>query len=92
MERSRQSADREQSDLGHMPVLGSVGGVFWDSWAKARLSIQTKRREFGKFYGGSYLRTAQGNAVEAQEFVDHKGYWEIILGISVGCYLVCALS
>lgn len=30
------SAERERQDLGCMPLLGSMGGVFWSSQAKAR--------------------------------------------------------
>lgn len=28
---------RERWDLGYKPVLASIGGVLWGSWAKARL-------------------------------------------------------
>lgn len=34
---------RECQDLGHIPLLGSVGGVLWGSLAKTNWSIQTKK-------------------------------------------------
>ena len=34
-----------QQDLGHMPLLGSVGRVLWGSWAKDGLGY-SKRVEF----------------------------------------------
>lgn len=42
--------ERERLDLGHMPLLGSVGGEFWGSWAKASLvNSNLKKHGFGKF-------------------------------------------
>lgn len=41
--RSRQDADREQQDLGHLPLLGPVGGVLWGSWIRPDWSIPTKK-------------------------------------------------
>lgn len=35
--RSMQSADVERQDLGHMLLLGSMGGVLGGTWAEARL-------------------------------------------------------
>lgn len=53
MGRSRQGAgrEREQQDLGHMPLLGSEGGVLWSSWAKAGLAnSKQKEQVFGELF------------------------------------------
>lgn len=47
--------ERELQDLGHMPLLGSVGGVLWDSQARARLvSSNPKQQSFGKLFWGLF--------------------------------------
>ena len=35
MQKSRQSTDRKNQDLGHVPLLRSVRGVLWGSWCMA---------------------------------------------------------
>lgn len=40
----REQAERGGQDLGHMPLLGSVGGVFWGSHAKDRL-VDSSQKE-----------------------------------------------
>ena len=36
-ERSRQTAQKETGRMGHTLLLGSLGGMFWGSWAEAEL-------------------------------------------------------
>lgn len=50
--KSRQSSERDKQDLGHMPLLESVGVVLWGSQTRARLVISNSKKSFGKFHGG----------------------------------------
>lgn len=51
---------RVQTDLGHMPLLGSVGRVLWGSQAKTRLvNSNWKRRTLVTSVVGFYLRGTQ---------------------------------
>ena len=62
---------RQRQNLGHMPLLGSVGGVLWDSQAKAGLVNSKQKSRVLVSYMGSHLR---GWPWEAEETVDHKVY------------------
>ena len=57
-------AERERQDLGHMPLLGSVGGVLWGSQAKSRLVDSNQKEGFRLTLRGSYLKgTLAGEAL-----------------------------
>lgn len=69
--RSRQSAKREARP-GHMPLLGSLGGVFWGSRAKLLVNSNQKSRVFAKLCWGLIKRASRkGNG--RQETADQKG-------------------
>lgn len=52
---------REQENLGPMSLLGSMSGMLWGFWAKARLvNSNPKEPGFDKPPGGSYLRPWDG--------------------------------
>lgn len=46
---------RERWDLGYKPVLASIGGVLWGSWAKARLVNSNQKSRGLVSPVGSYL-------------------------------------
>lgn len=63
-----------------MPLLGSVGEVLWDSWAKARfVSSNQKEQDFGKCHGDLIQVAHRGSPWEMGETTYHKGSWEIVL-------------
>ena len=82
MGRSRQSADRERQDLGHMSLLGSVGGVVWCSPAQGRfVNSLCKRRALVSSTVGSYLRGTQEEGTEKQgRILITRAVGEIISG------------
>lgn len=54
-----------------MPLLWSMGRVFWDSWANAGL-VNSKPKEwgFGKLSGQH-----KGKTLGGREIVYHQGFW-----------------
>ena len=76
MGRSRRRADRDRQDLGHVPLLGSMGRVLWSSWTEARLvHSKQKNRVLVSPMGVLTKGHVRGRHWEAGETVDHKRYW-----------------
>ena len=59
---SRVQLEGEAQELVHMPLLGSVGGVLWDSQAKARLVNSNQKKKGGVLVSSavSYIMGVQG--------------------------------
>lgn len=73
--------ERETQDLGYMPLLGSMGGMLWSSWAKAgSVNSNQKSRVFvsptGVLSKGHIRHTGPGRG----ETVDHKAVGKVISG------------
>ena len=62
---------REWQDLGHMPLLWSMGRVFWGSWAKTGL-VNSKPKEWGL---GKLSAQHKGKTLGGRETVYHQGFW-----------------
>ena len=69
-------AENKQQNLGHMLLLGSVGGVLWDSWAEAGLVTSNPKEQVlvssPAVLSKQYTR---GRSWEAGETVYYKGHW-----------------
>lgn len=64
----------ERQDLGHVPLLGSVGGIIWGSQAKCGLVNSNQRTsDVNPCRVLSKWNTWEG--IGRQETVDHKGCW-----------------
>lgn len=70
----RVQAGTARQDLGYMLLLGSVGGVCWGTWAKARLvSSNPKELGFGKLCGRLLREVQRGKPWEVGENAYHQG-------------------
>lgn len=68
-------AQTERQDLGHMLFLGSVGGVLWGSWAKARLFNSNWKSGVLVSSTGIISKGTGGRPWELEESVSHQGCW-----------------
>lgn len=89
----RVQAGTARQDMGYMPLLGSIGGVFWGTWAKARLvSSNPKKLGFGKLCGRLLREVRRGKPWEVGENAYHQGGGVVQTGSymhcgSLGCYV-----
>ena len=61
-------------DVGHLPLLGSMGGVIWDSQARAMLMISNQKS--GVWHGDLLQGVHQPYRYwQSEKTVDHKGCW-----------------
>ena len=86
--------ERTQHDLGHTPVLGSMGTVFWGSWAKARLvNLYQKQLDFVSIEWGLVREQARGRPWASAASPYYKVDWGdsyqklTFTCYSVGCFL-----
>ena len=84
--RSRQSANRERQDLKHKPILGSMGAVFWDPQAGARLLNLNKNS--GVLVSHKWVRSCKGPIRNT----DTDRHWRWLItrtaaGVILGTYI-----
>ena len=85
--------ERGRQDLGHMLLLGSVGGVLWGSWAKAELdSSNQKSRVLVSFVGVLSKGCIRRRQWEAGELLITRAVGEATSGTCIYLRLCRQLS
>lgn len=75
--------EREWQDLGHLPLLGSKGGMIWGSWARAVLvNSNQKRRVLVSFMKFLSKECTKGTFWEARKLLITMAFGEVL---SVTC-------